>query len=133
MYMIFTCSKISIISDYRYDLKSFDIHYTSFPHAPYTLLPPNKDSLDACNFCLCFYFHFHRILFCGSLREPRKYFSNSHLLVCLITHSFLSQTCISSARNTSWPLVIFQPISTFDQNLFWSAKFTVHIQWDSNQ
>ena len=32
------------------DLKSFDIHRTSFPHAPYKLLPPNKNILGACHF-----------------------------------------------------------------------------------
>ena len=29
------------------DLKSFDIHYTSFLHAPYKLLPSNKSILCA--------------------------------------------------------------------------------------
>ena len=43
-----------------------------------------------------FLFHFHRTLSswaCGSLREPRKHFSNSlfvHSLLCQITHSFLN-------------------------------------------
>ena len=40
----------------------------------------------------------------------------------------------TSARNSSWLLAIFWPISTFGRpKSIWSAKFTVHFQWDSNQ
>ena len=44
----------------------FDIHSTSFLHAPYKLFPSIKNILGARSF---FFFHFHRTLFVG-LRKP---------------------------------------------------------------
>ena len=39
-----------------------------------------------------------------------------------------------SARNNSRPLAIFDQFQHLaDQNAIWSAKFPVHLQWDSNQ
>ena len=51
------------------DLKSFDIwrHDTSFPHAPYKLLPSIKKYFRCLSFILVSLFHFHRTLFCGLL------------------------------------------------------------------
>ena len=43
------------------DLKSFDIHYTSFPRVPYELLSSIKNILDAIVFSI--YFHFHHAPF----------------------------------------------------------------------
>ena len=78
------------------DLKLFDIHDTSFPRAPYKLLPFIKNILGAHGFFLCFYFfHFYRTLTCGlagAYVNPR-FFSNSLFvdsLLCQITHSFLN-------------------------------------------
>ena len=71
------------------ELKSFDIHYMSFPHAPYKLLPSIKNILGTR--CFFFYFLSHNFLWAyGSLCEPRKFSLFVHSLVCQITHSFLN-------------------------------------------
>ena len=72
------------------ELKLFDIHYTSFPHAPYKLLPPNKNILGAHRFFSLFLLSFSSHTFscaCGSLCEPRKYF---------FKFSFCAFTCLSN-------------------------------------
>ena len=72
------------------------IHYTSFLHVLYKLLPPNKNILGARHFFSVSLFHFHHTLFrglAGARVNPGSIFSNSlfvHSLVCLITHSFLN-------------------------------------------
>ena len=54
------------------ELKSFDIHYMSFPHESYKLLPDHKNILGARQFFFLFLsFSSHTFLWaCGSLREP---------------------------------------------------------------
>ena len=73
------------------DLKSFDIHATSIPHAPYKLPPSIKNILGARRFF--FSFHFQRTLFCGLAEagvSPGRFSLFVHSLVCQITCSFLN-------------------------------------------
>ena len=75
------------------DLKSFDIHYMSFLHAPYKLLPPNNFSLFLLSFSS------HTFLWaCGSSREPRKYFLNFIFVhfTCLSNNPLISAKLVSA-------------------------------------
>ena len=78
-----------------FDLKLFDIHDTSFPYAPYKLLPSIKNILGTVIFFfLSTFFYFHRTLvgLCDPRHESRNLYFNTYLvhrLVCLITYSFL--------------------------------------------
>ena len=54
--------------------------------------------------------------------------------VTMTIWALITPTCMYSARNdiNHWPFSKqFQHLA--DQNPFWSAKFTVHFQWDRNQ
>ena len=77
------------------NLRFFAIDHTVFHRRPINSLFPSITFLHVRRFFLYFYFHFHCTLSwaCGSLCEPRKFFSNSlfvHSFVCAITHLFLN-------------------------------------------
>ena len=76
------------------DLKSFDIHDTSFLHAPYKLLLSIKKYFRCLLFFLVSLFHFHHTVFrglAGGCVNPGCFSLFVHSLVYQITHSFLNR------------------------------------------
>ena len=78
------------------ELKSFDIHYTSFPHEYYKLLPDHKNILGGRRFFFLFvcFFHFHRTLFrghAGACVNPESFFKLSFCaFISLSNNSLIS-------------------------------------------
>ena len=79
-----------------FNLRFFAIDHTAFPQVPYKL-PPSINNImrvSFFSFFLILSFSSHTFLWaCGSLYEPRKFFSNFlfvHSFVCAITHLFLN-------------------------------------------
>ena len=84
-------------SNFISDLKLFDIHGTSFLHAPYKLLPPSQNIVGARRFfslfvSFIFIAHFFVGLreflcgFAGVLRESRKFFQTLFLYIHLFVY-----------------------------------------------